>query len=121
MTRSSSFVALFRGESTQRLRHHPKHLAIKFDLDIHRYGEWLSHRWVADHHQSRLLLRGDWRNSTTVNCTSQAPGTGVGALIGTCVSIRYAYPWKFGQAAILFGRSTALPSISAVGVALNEN
>ena len=57
----------------------------------------------------------------TVNCTSQAPGTGVGALIGTCVSIRYAYPWKFGQAAILFGRSTALPSISAVGVALNEN
>ena len=57
----------------------------------------------------------------TVNCTSQAPGSGVGALIGTCVSIQYAYPWKFGQAALLFGRSTALPNISAVGVALNEN
>ena len=57
----------------------------------------------------------------TVDCTSQAPGTGVGALIGTCVSIRYAYPWRFAQAARVLGRSTALPSISAVGVALNEN
>ncbi|HXJ86539.1 MAG TPA: TadE family protein [Candidatus Binatia bacterium] len=57
----------------------------------------------------------------TVDCTSQAPGTGVGTLIGTCISIRYAYPWRFGRAASLLGRSTNLPDISAVGVALNEN
>ncbi len=55
------------------------------------------------------------------NCTSQAPGT-LTAVVGTCVSIQYAYPWKFGRAASLLGRSTPLPpSIIAVGVALNEN
>jgi len=57
----------------------------------------------------------------SATCTSQAAGTGQEALIGTCVSVRYAYPWKFGRAASLLGRSTALPNITAVGVALNEN
>lgn len=57
----------------------------------------------------------------SATCTSQLPGTNE-ALIGTCVSIQYAYPWKFGRAASLLGRSTTLPStISAIGVALNEN
>jgi hypothetical protein len=55
-------------------------------------------------------------------CTSQAPGAGQTALVGTCVSIQYAYAWRFGRAASLLGQSTTLPgSISAVGVALNEN
>lgn len=56
-----------------------------------------------------------------VNCTSQAPG-GQLAVIGTCVSIQYNYPWKFGKVASLLGRATTLPTqISAVGVALNDN
>jgi TadE-like protein len=56
-----------------------------------------------------------------VNCRSQGLG-GQMALIGTCVSIQYPYPWKFGRAARTFGRSIALPAqISAVAVALNEN
>ena len=55
------------------------------------------------------------------DCDVQAPGSQQ-ALIGTCVSIQYAYAWKFGRAASLLGRSAALPpSIIAVGVALNEN
>lgn len=58
----------------------------------------------------------------SVTCTSQAPGGGQTALVGTCVSIQYAYAWRFGRAASLLGQSTTLPSsISAVGVALNEN
>ncbi len=58
----------------------------------------------------------------SATCTSQAPGGGQTAIVGTCVSIQYAYPWKFGRAASLLGQTTALPStISAVGVALNEN
>lgn len=55
------------------------------------------------------------------DCDPQAPGTSE-ALIGTCVSIQYAYPWKFGRAASLLGSSTTLPTrITAIGVALNEN
>jgi hypothetical protein len=57
----------------------------------------------------------------TIDCPSQGAG-GQLALVGTCVSIRYAYPWKFGRAASLLGRNAALPTdISAVAVALNEN
>lgn len=56
------------------------------------------------------------------DCHAQAPGGGQPALVGTCVSIQYAYPWKFGRAASLMGQSTTLPtSITAIGVALNEN
>jgi len=56
-----------------------------------------------------------------VNCTSQAPG-GQTAVIGTCVSIQYGYPWRFGHVASLLGRSTALPTqLYGVAVALNEN
>lgn len=56
-----------------------------------------------------------------LNCQSQAPG-GQTALVSTCVSIQYAYPWRFGRAASLLGTNTALPTnLSAVAVALNEN
>ena len=56
-----------------------------------------------------------------LNCQSQAPG-GQTALVGTCVSIQYAYAWRFGRAAGLLGRNTALPAdLSAVAVSLNEN
>lgn len=55
-----------------------------------------------------------------VNCQPQAaPAT---AIIGTCVSIQYAYAWRFGNVASLLGRSTLLPpTITAVSVAMNEN
>lgn len=53
-------------------------------------------------------------------CLSQAPGAQT--LLGTCVSLQYAYPWKFARVASLFGRNDSLPTeISAVAVALNEN
>lgn len=56
-----------------------------------------------------------------VNCTAQAPGT-LTAVISTCVSIQYAYAWRFGKAASLLGSTTILPAtISATGVAMNEN
>ncbi|MBZ5683834.1 MAG: pilus assembly protein [Acidobacteriia bacterium] len=74
-----------------------------------------------------VVNRGYYYPSTgatlpNVNCTSQAPGSGQVAIISTCVSIRYAYPWRFGQAASLLGRNTVLPKeISAIAVAMNEN
>jgi Flp pilus assembly protein TadG len=56
-----------------------------------------------------------------LTCQSQAPG-GQTALVGTCVSLQYAYAWRFGRVASLLGRNTALPAdLSAVAVALNEN
>ena len=52
----------------------------------------------------------------------QAVPAGQTAVIATCVSIQYAYPWRFGQAASLLGRNTVLPAqITAVTVSLNEN
>lgn len=56
-----------------------------------------------------------------VNCTSQSPGTNI-AVIGTCVSVQYTYPWRFGRVASLLGPSATLPSaVSAASVAMNEN
>ena len=60
------------------------------------------------------------------NMNCQAPPLGGGPnqtlVIGTCVSIQYAYAWRFGNVANLLGRSTGLPStISAASVAMNEN
>ncbi len=57
--------------------------------------------------------------STT--CASQVIGSQT-AVIGTCVSIQYAYKWRFGNAASLLGASPLLPSVlSAIAVAMNEN
>lgn len=57
----------------------------------------------------------------SATCQSQNPGSQT-AIISTCVSVRYGYPWKFGQAASLLGITTMLPNpISAVGVSANEN
>ena len=54
-------------------------------------------------------------------CLSQTPGSQT-ALVGTCVSVQYAYAWKFARVASLFGRNDSLPTeIFAVAVALNEN
>ena len=55
------------------------------------------------------------------DCVSQN-SAGQAAMISTCVSIKYAYPWRFAQAASLLGASTVLPTeITAVAISLNEN
>jgi Flp pilus assembly protein TadG len=55
------------------------------------------------------------------NCTPTDPA-GQTAIISTCVSIQYAYPWKFGKVASLFGVTSTLPNtISTAAVAMNEN
>lgn len=57
----------------------------------------------------------------TVACQSQNPG-GLIAVVGTCVSIQYAYQWRFGRVASLLGSTVTLPTqITATAVALNEN
>lgn len=57
-----------------------------------------------------------------LNCTSQSIGVSQMAVISTCVSIQYAYPWRFGKVASLLGSNTTLPTqISGVAVAMNEN
>ena len=57
----------------------------------------------------------------SASCTSLA-STGQPIVIGTCVSIQYSYPWKFGRVASLLGTNTTLPpSITGIAVALNEN
>ena len=44
------------------------------------------------------------------------------AVVATCVSIQYPYPWRFGRAASLLGNYATLPpQISTVAIALNEN
>jgi Flp pilus assembly protein TadG len=56
-----------------------------------------------------------------ISCASLSP-SGATAVIATCVSIQYPYPWKFGRAASLLGNSVTLPTqISTVAIALNEN
>jgi Flp pilus assembly protein TadG len=57
----------------------------------------------------------------SVTCASQ-PVAGQTAVIATCVSIQYAYKWRFGRVASLLGSAVALPTeISATAVAMNEN
>jgi len=56
-----------------------------------------------------------------ISCAPISPSGGA-AVIGTCVSIQYPYPWRFGRAANLLGSNFNLPTqISAVAIALNEN
>ena len=44
------------------------------------------------------------------------------AVISTCVSIQYAYQWRFGRAARLLGSTMTLPTtINAISVSMNEN
>jgi Flp pilus assembly protein TadG len=58
----------------------------------------------------------------SVTCVSQSVARGQTAVIATCVSIQYAYNWRFGRVASLLGSAVALPTeISATAVAMNEN
>jgi Flp pilus assembly protein TadG len=57
----------------------------------------------------------------TVNCLPQPTGSQA-TVIATCVSVQYAYRWKFGKVESLLGSTTGLPnSITAVSVTMNEN
>ena len=56
-----------------------------------------------------------------VSCTAQVPGSQV-AVIGTCVSIQYAYQWRYARVARLLGSAITLPTtLNATAVAMNEN
>ena len=56
-----------------------------------------------------------------ISCAPTSPN-GATAVIGTCVSIQYPYPWRFSRAASLLGSNYTLPAqVSAVAIALNEN
>jgi len=55
------------------------------------------------------------------NCQAQSPNAQT-AIVATCVSVQYPYPWRFGKAASLLGSNNALPTtITAVAVAMNED
>jgi hypothetical protein len=57
-----------------------------------------------------------------VTCASQPVASGQTAVIATCVSMQYAYNWRFGRVASLLGSAVALPTeISATAVVMNEN
>lgn len=57
-----------------------------------------------------------------VTCQPQPPNGSQTMVIATCVSIQYAYPWRFGHVASLLGTTATLPPrITATAVALNEN
>ena len=60
-------------------------------------------------------------NIANTNCTPQSAGAQT-AVISTCVSIQYAYAWRFGRVASLLGSNASLPGVlRATGVAMNEN
>jgi hypothetical protein len=61
--------------------------------------------------------------SPTSSCTPQTPGTQT-ALIGTCVSIQYAYKWRFNNVITLLVPSATYASVSYItttATAFNEN
>ena len=55
-------------------------------------------------------------------CLPTRPNNGETQMVGTCISLQYSYPWRFGQAASLIGGSgRGLPTmISAQAIAANE-
>lgn len=56
-----------------------------------------------------------------LTCTPAA-ANGAVQVVGTCVSIQYAYQWRFGKVVSLLGSSATLPTnITAAAVAMNEN
>jgi Flp pilus assembly protein TadG len=55
-----------------------------------------------------------------VSCAPQNPNGGL-AVVATCVSIQYAYRWRYGHVASLFGTVTLPTSLTATAAAMNEN
>jgi hypothetical protein len=75
-----------------------------------------------------IINRGYYFPATTsgqtakFDCSQQASGGSQTSVISTCVSIQYAYQWRFGRVASLLGTAAALPTqIDATAVVMNEN
>ena len=66
---------------------------------------------------------GTATQTANTNCTSSnAPPAGQTAVVATCVSIQYTYPWQFGNVVGLLGGTNVLPTtIVGTAVAVNEN
>lgn len=59
--------------------------------------------------------------AVSANCVPQAVN-GQTAVLATCVSIQYAYAWRFDRVITLLGLKATVPSsISATAIALDEN
>ncbi|HET9408679.1 MAG TPA: TadE family protein [Candidatus Sulfotelmatobacter sp.] len=61
--------------------------------------------------------------ATPANCAAQDPGGQVG-VIGTCVSVQYAYQWRFGKViSVLVGANNypGISTLTSAAVAANEN
>jgi hypothetical protein len=57
-----------------------------------------------------------------VDCLPPAPTGAQIQVIATCVSIKYAYQWRFGRVVSLLGSSASLPTnIVGTAVVMNEN
>ncbi len=55
------------------------------------------------------------------NCTPTAPGNGQLAVVATCVSIAYTYPWFYSRVAGLVGGAATLPTqVVGSAVAIDE-
>jgi len=58
----------------------------------------------------------------TLGCASTSVANGQTAVVGTCVSIQYAYQWQFNAASGLFGQNFLAPStITTTAVTFNQN
>lgn len=74
-----------------------------------------------------IINRGYYFPDTTttlpsLTCAPQTVTSTQTAVIATCVSIQYAYKWRFGRVASLLGSAISLPTkITATAVAMNEN
>ncbi len=92
------------------------------DLDVYQ-----QHQRMPGTGLTIIINRGYYfrrqRREPTGRCELLVTGAGAQtAVIGTCVSIQYAYQWQFGRVVSLLGSTLALPSnISATAVAMNEN
>jgi len=76
--------------------------------------------------QKLIINRGYYFPQTGAalpSATCASPGSvGQTAIVATCVSIQYVYPWRFGRAARLLGATATLPStLTVTAVAMNEN
>jgi Flp pilus assembly protein TadG len=59
--------------------------------------------------------------AASFNCAPQTP-TGKTSVLATCVTISYAYAWRFDRVITLLGSRASLPgTITATAVAMNEN
>ncbi|HEY3972522.1 MAG TPA: TadE family protein [Candidatus Sulfotelmatobacter sp.] len=69
------------------------------------------------------FIPGTSTQTANATCTQvQAVGGTQTAIVSTCVSISYAYQWRFGKVASILGSTMALPmAVTVSSVAMNEN